>query len=572
MLLGLGISVLVLGTIGFEQYKGVKYGFLDSLYRAITLFAFGGAVAPPVPPTLQIARIIAPVLTGYAAVGTIIALSREQARMLGIRLFVRRHVIVAGLGASGSRLALSLVDHEPVVAIEMDPGREHLATARARGVRTLVGEATDEVLLRRAGIDHARALVISCGRDGTNVDVASAAARHAIRRRNPITIFVHLGDLELWRSLAVEGATFGTPGDGVRVEYFNVMASGAQLLLERNDPFGPAAQGAGPCRPHLLIVGLQGVGEQLVLQIARLWASREKGAGDALRITLAGPTAVTELALLRERYPPLEGYCVLGSREGAIESAAFQAGSAMRDETGACDITHAFVCINDEADALIAALALHARPDSARVKVTVALPDETAGIGITLASEHGRFAHIEPFGVLRGATSAQLLLRGSNELFARAQHAQWLSAQLAQGVTIKSKPTVRPWDELDEGQREVNRRFADDIQHKLELADCLLVPMPLRDLNEPQFSFSPDDLERLAQAEHVRWMHDKLANGWRAGETRDDEHKIHDQIKPWAELDEPNRQLDRDAVLALPQTLELAGFKIQKQNVKPEDA
>src|ERR1700739_2695872 len=88
-LLTLGISVLVLGTIGFERYTPEHYGFLDSFYRAITLFGLGGAVAPPVPVTLQFARIAAPILTGYAALGVIFVLSREQARVLAIRLFVR---------------------------------------------------------------------------------------------------------------------------------------------------------------------------------------------------------------------------------------------------------------------------------------------------------------------------------------------------------------------------------------------------------------------------------------------------------------------------------------------------
>lgn len=572
VLLSLGISVLVLGTIGFEQYKPVHFGFLDSLYRAITLFAFGGAVSPPVPAPLQIARIVAPVLTGYAAVGTILALSREQARVLGIRLFVRRHVIVAGLGASGSRLALSLVDNEPVVALEKDSGNEHLVAARARGVRALVGEATDELLLRRAGLDHARALVISCGSDGTNVDVASTVAAHLHRRHEALTVFVHLDDLDLWRSLAVEGATLGPTGGRLRLEYFNVLATAAQLVLERDDPFGagPPADGTA-WRPHVLVVGLDGVGEQLVVQIARMWGNHNRGAEDELRITLAGPTAQADLARLRERYPPLEQYCVLGARPGALESASFQAGAAMLGDDGRCDVTRAYVCVSDEGDALIAALALHARADSAAVPVTVGLPNETAGIGLMLSSDHGRFAHIEPFGVLSGATSPELLLRGSNELFARAQHAQWLRTQQAKGITLEQKPTLKAWEDLDEVQREVNRRFADDIQHKLELVNCMLVPMPLRDPTEARFCFSRDDLELLSQEEHARWMDDKLANGWRYGAQRNDANKIHDQIKPWAELNEENRQLDRDAVSQLPQTLELAGFKIQKQTAAPEN-
>ncbi len=571
-LLALGVTVLVLGTIGFEQYKELvgarhvsPYGFLDSLYRAITLFAFGGAVAPPVPVTLQIARIIAPVLTGYAAVGVIVTLTREQARVLAIRLFLRRHVIVAGLGATGARLALSLIDKEPVVVVELGPPNEHLEAANARGVRILPGNANDEIVLRRAGIQHARALVVSCGSDGANVDVAAAAARALERSHHSLTVFVHLNDVDLWSTLAAEGATFGSPPAGMRVEYFNVLDAGAQLMVERNPPFDGGPGEGKPSRPHILLVGVEGVGEPLVLQIVRTWRSLEHGPEDRLRITLTGASAEQDVARLRQNYPALDGYCQLETRALAIASASFQAGAAMLDADQRCDVTRAYVCIRDPADALIASLALHARPDTVEVPVTVALPDADSGVGIALASDRGRFGAIEPFGVLGEAASSELLLRGMNELFARAQHAQWLRAQEAKGITAERKPAMRPWEELDETAREVNRRFADDIQNKLRLVGYMLVPMPLADANEPPFAFSTDEVELLAKEEHQRWVDDKLAEGWRYGPVRDDAHKIHDQIKPWEQLDEENRGWDRDAVRGLPSVIELAGFKLQKR-------
>jgi TrkA-N domain/RyR domain len=568
VLLALGLFVLIAGTIGFEQYRGSggarTYDFFDSFYRAVTLFAFSGAVNPPVPTLLQIARIVAPILTGYAALGTIVVLSREQARVGAIRLFVRRHVIVAGLGATGSRVAMSLVDTEPVVVIERDPAHTQAPVAAAHGVHVLSGTATDEIILRRAGIANARMLVVSCGSDGANIDVAAAAAAHAGTRRSPLTIFVHLSDIDLWTSLAIEGATFGAPPTGVRLEYFNVLATGAQLMVERHPPFG-AKQPGVPLRPHVLLAGIEGVGEPLVVQVARTWRSIERGPGDELRITLTGPHADADLAHLRDSYPALDRYCTLGSRQMAIESAAFGAGAAMLTDDGHCDVTTAYVCITNETDAMIAALALHARPDALDVPVTVALPDEDNGVALALTSDDGRLSRIEPFGVLAAAASSELLLRGTNELFARAQHAQWLRAQEEKGITLGQKPTMRPWDELTDAQREVNRSFADDIQHKLRMVGCMLVPLPLPDPDAPSFSFTPDELELLSKEEHVRWMDDKLANGWRYGEKRNDALKIHDQIKPWEELDEENRQWDRDAVGQLPAIIELAGFKVERR-------
>ena len=170
---------LVLGTIGYLQLTSVspRYGFLDALYRAITLFAFGGTAPPPIPVTLQIARITAPMLTGYAALGTVLALTRAQARVLGIRLFIRNHVIICGLGETGGRLAAALVDQVPVVVIESNPSARQIAGARLRGISVLGGDASDPALLRQAGIERARTVVVACGSAAVNVDVAAAASR-----------------------------------------------------------------------------------------------------------------------------------------------------------------------------------------------------------------------------------------------------------------------------------------------------------------------------------------------------------------------------------------------------------
>ena len=562
VVLGLAVGTVVLGTIGYLQLESVHYGFLDALYRSFTLFAFGGTAPPPVPVTLDIARIIAPLVTGYAVIGTILVLAREQTRVLAIRLFLRQHVIIAGLGATGSRLALALVDREPVVVIESDQTNQRHAAARLRGVRVLVGQATDEVMLRRAGLRRARTLVISCGSDDTNVNVAAAATRAFGPSTQPLTIFAHLWDLDLWSSLAAEGATFGGHRSGLRLEYFNVMAIGAQLLLEQHPPFStPPEPGE---RPHILIVGLEVVGEQLALQIARLWGASATGPRDELRITLTGPDADRDLADLRSRYPALDRYCKLRARPMDLESASFQAAAAMIGSDGFCDVTHAFVTLEDEGQALLAALALHGRPDTIGVPVTIGVRDADAGIAILTQSEHGRFSGITAFGALSAATSHELLLRGTNELLARTQHAQWMRNERAQQTTPEDNPHFKPWEQLTDAQREDNREFADDLHEKLTLVNCMLVPMPLPDPAQPEFTFSDADLDKLARHEHDRWMKARLAAGWRYGVPRDDAHKTHDQIKPWGELDEANQDKDRNAVREIPGMLALAGFRIQK--------
>src|SRR5437879_6424041 len=54
VVVGIGLASLILGTIVWLQVKNVtpRYNFFDSVYRAITLFGFGGAGNPHAPVAL----------------------------------------------------------------------------------------------------------------------------------------------------------------------------------------------------------------------------------------------------------------------------------------------------------------------------------------------------------------------------------------------------------------------------------------------------------------------------------------------------------------------------------------
>ena len=587
LLLGVGVLSLVLGTIGYLQLKSVtpRYGFLDALYRAVTLFAFGGTAPPPIPWTLQIARIAAPVLTGYAALGTVLALTRTQARVLGIRLFMHDHVIIAGLGETGARLAAALVDRIPVVVIESDVRNVQVTGARLRGVSVLGGDAADASVLRQAGLRKARTLVVTCGSGAVNVDVASAAISSLPRRRRPLRIFAALDNIDLWSSLAAEGATFAEQRKDVRLEYFNVQSIAAQLMVERRPPFAPG----GLESAHVLVVGIEGIGEQLVLALARLVASerRETGtaegepdqaagapdtAGDGapaeekrLQLSITGAHAEADVEGLLARYPALPGYLELSARRYPIDSAAFQGGAAMVSVGDTPDITYAYVTLVDEAEGLQAALALHARVDTSGVPVTVAVVDATAGVSEILGSDRGRLRGISAFGAISEATNQRLLLRGVNELIARAQHVQWMrSMQRTDGEQAALNPNFKPWDQLSEEQREFNRRFADDVHTKLERVHCMIVPVPLPDPTGHMVSFTDDEVELLAREEHQRWLDQRTRDGWTWGPERNDEHKIHPLLVPYDDLDEPTKEKDRAAVREIPVTLATAGFAIRR--------
>ncbi len=417
-------------------------------------------------------------------------------------------MIICGLGQTGGRLAAALVDHVPVVVIESNPSARQIAGARLRGISVLGGDASDPALLRQAGIERARTLVVTCGTEAVNVDVAAAASRALTSppRGRTLRVFAHLQ-----------------------------------------------------------------IAEQLLLALARLTAAERGDDATTLTVTLTGATAEADLETLLTRYPTLPDYLSLGTRQLAIDSAAFQAGAAMLAADGRSDVTRAYVTLADEAEALSAALALHSSPEAISVPVAVVVADAGAGVAEILGSDRGRLAAINAFGTISETTSRLLLLLlGVNETIARAQHAQWLRAmERSAGAAAAENPNFKPWDRLSDEQKEFNRSLADDINAKLDRIGAIVVPMPLPDGAGDRFAFSDAELELLAREEHERWMAQRLGLGWKYAKQRDDARKLHDALKPYDQLDEASREKDRDAVAEIPATLASAGFAIRRTVAEP---
>ena len=58
-----------------------------------------------------------------------------------------------------------------------------------------------------------------------------------------------------------------------------------------------------------------------------------------------------------------------------------------------------------------------------------------------------------------------------------------------------------------------------------------------------------------------RWMADRRRNGWTYGTPRDNTLKKHPCMVKWEELNETEREKDRDAVRNMPRLIEQAGLK-----------
>lgn len=85
-------------------------------------------------------------------------------------------------------------------------------------------------------------------------------------------------------------------------------------------------------------------------------------------------------------------------------------------------------------------------------------------------------------------------------------------------------------------------------------------------------TITPNGLKSL---EHRRWVAERVLMGYRspgANEGRDDDFRIHPQIKPFVQLDRGNITKDDNNIRAIPIILALEGFSIEKASTPPTGA
>lgn len=565
-----GALALILGYIGFaDMYEamGEDYGFWDILYRDLQLFTLeSGSVTGPVGWQLQIARFLAPVVTALTAIKALAVVLREQVMLVKLR-FTSDHTVICGLGRKGLVVAEKLSERgEAVVVIESDEFNDYLDRVRQRGVMVLIGDAADQMLLRRARIGQARRVLAVCGEDRANAEIA-LACRSLTQQRSgpPLDCLVHLVDSHLCRLLKEQELRSAYRATS-RLEYFNIFESGARVLLQSFPPF-PANDGSsGGLAPHVLVVGCGNMGGTLVAQAAREWWRAKRGTGRRLAVTVVDREARARCEALNVRWPRLAEACALVPVELDVTSAQFERGDYLQ-ATDRPPVSVAYVCLDDDSRGLSAALIVHRHVAHGHVPVVVRMSCETGLVSLA-AGAGGGFEHLHAFGVIGWVCDPNRLFSGSHETFARVIHETYVAERRRLGETRATNAALVPWDELPAGLRESNRRQADEVIVKLAAVGCDIAP--LTDWDAEDFAFSAEEIELMARLEHERWCAERRAEGWtyQAGD-KDVARKRSPSLVSWEELPEAMKASNRVAVGVLPRFLADLGMQIVR--VSPEE-
>lgn len=559
----LGVFAFALGYTGFETAlagRDTAFRAWDLAYFTLQLFVFEFAFDKGgLPWTLEVARFLAPLVTGYTAAAALMGVFGRQVSRLRLRLR-RRHVVVCGLGRKGHQLAQDFrAARQHIVIIERVDDHVGVRAWRDAGMTVLPGDARDPEVLRLAGVERASVLLAVTGDDGVNVDIALAAHRllEASRRRKPVSCHVHIVDPQLC-DLFKRHHVFTDRRDRLHVHVYNAYQNAARLLFREHPLEGENPTATPDAIHHLVLLGFGQMGESVALQAARVGHFTS---GEKLRMTVIDP----HIALLQRsflaRYPAFTGICDTTLLEGTIDDPDVleHLGALARDGRRNVNVA---VCVDDPSASLSTALEIVERFPAVDWPVMVRMAHEEGLASLFSSGSSSDWSRrIGAFGtVARSSARALLLDKLQLDDLAQAVHAHHVERQVASGRSPADDPSLAPWPELDESFRDSSRQQADHIPVKLRAVGC----EPVAGGGARPFTFTEEEVETLARVEHSRWNAERLLSGWTLGDRADKPLKISPYLVDWDDLADDIREYDREAVREIPRVLERAGWSIRR--------
>ncbi|MGH1362478.1 MAG: potassium channel family protein [Calditrichia bacterium] len=170
------------GTVGYAFLEG--WGLLDSFYMTIiTITTTGFGEVRPLSPAGRVLTILL-IMSGVGVAGYIAGSTAQW--LLDVKRFRRNrmmkkieklssHYIICGFGRLGKPICAELSERKlPFVVIELDPQR--VEALESLGYTYLEGDATQDAVLKDAGIERAKGMMAVLSTDADNV-FATLSAR-----------------------------------------------------------------------------------------------------------------------------------------------------------------------------------------------------------------------------------------------------------------------------------------------------------------------------------------------------------------------------------------------------------
>ncbi len=510
---------------------------------------------------LHIARWLAAAVSAGAILLAMVQLFHARLAQARIQ-WLLRHTVICGAGRKGTRRAtLAGVNPQGLVIIDNNDERSGVEHCRQRGAHIVMGDATDPAVLLKANIPGAQEVVITCGKDHDNLEIA-LRVRSIIKSRRPahlgpLRCYVHIGDTELVEALRQQDFLV----DGIDCQFFNHAENCTRTAFSIAPLEVVPGKEGQPTRAQveLVIVGFGSMGQAIALQAARIGQFRP---GTRLRITVIDPQAQQREHAFLARYPNAREVCDFNFEARPLEH------PQLREQLTAwandpCTRLALALCLEETAQSVSLALNLPRAVRQPTVTLYLHQSDERELSQVLTTAVQQAGPQIVSFGGVESYSVAEMFGGCHLDEIAQRLHEGYRAQRHAAGNCDESDPALAPWEQLSPGFRTSNRLHADHIDVKLRAIGCRRVPSG--QLMGPQVeAFTPAEVELMAEMEHARWCAERYFAGWQRGAPKDKLRKISPELVPWAELPEATREYDRAPVRSIPTLLAATGHAVER--------
>ncbi|MGI9161407.1 MAG: potassium channel family protein [Mycobacterium sp.] len=180
------VLIVYVDRTGYRDARGEPMTFLDCLYYAtVSLSTTGYGDITPITERARLVNVvvITPLRVAFliVLVGTTVEslteASRQAAKIQRWRKTVRNHTIVVGYGTKGRTAVSAMIGDgvPPADIVVVDTEQASLDRASTAGLVTVRGDANKSDVLRLAGAQHAKAIVVATSSDPVAVLVTLTA-------------------------------------------------------------------------------------------------------------------------------------------------------------------------------------------------------------------------------------------------------------------------------------------------------------------------------------------------------------------------------------------------------------
>lgn len=190
LLIGIALAGHWFDRDGLRDNVDGAISFIDVIYfTMITVTTVGYGDIVPVTPSARLfdtfvvtpVRIFVWLIFLGTAYSFVLRRTWERWRTRMIEKRLTGHIIVCGFGNGGSATVAELLRKgcAPDTVVVIDPDEERVATAVDCGVLALKGDATRNATLAAVGVERAKAVIVSPGRDDTTALIVLTARKLA---------------------------------------------------------------------------------------------------------------------------------------------------------------------------------------------------------------------------------------------------------------------------------------------------------------------------------------------------------------------------------------------------------